>query len=90
MATIDMQGKATIREVAKYQEMCLEARDSGDSTVEINWAGSLGIDTSVLQLLLALSREKELCGVGDPGEAVREALALAGFDSNLKPISYPE
>lgn len=89
--TIHLEGKATIHKAAEYHQACLAAQAAADDPmVEINWAGSLGLDTSILQLLLALSREKQLCGVGDPGEAVREALAIAGFDKNLKPISNPE
>lgn len=85
-----MEGKATIHQAVQFRQRCLEAQASEDPIVEIDWEGSLGLDTSILQLLLALSREKQLCGVGDPGEAVREALAIAGFDANLKPTSNPE
>ena len=88
--TIQMEGKASIRNADQFQKACLDAQASEDQTVEINWAGSVGLDTSVLQLLIALSREKQLCGVGEPGEAVRDALAIAGFDASLRPISNPE
>jgi hypothetical protein len=88
---IKLYGKRTVHTAAEFQQECIQQlEDPGSSQIEVNWAGSLGLDTSVLQLLLALSREKQLCGTGDPGEAVREALALAGVDSSLRPISNPE
>jgi hypothetical protein len=88
--TISMEGKATIHHATRFQDACLAARADDDPVVELDWAGSLGIDTSILQLLIALSREKQIRGVGDPGKGIREALAIAGFDPNLKPISNPE
>ena len=89
-AAINLEGKATIHRAVEIKQMCVDAAADGSETVNVNWLGCLGIDTSILQLLLAVSREKQLRGVGDPVESIREALALAGVDSSLQSTSNPE
>ncbi len=85
---LPIEGKATIHRAEQYRQACLAACSSGEPWVEIHWAGASAIDTSVLQLLLALGREKEIRSIGEPVQAVADTLAMAGFDASLRPITW--
>ena len=95
VGVINLAGKATIHRAAEFKQTCLDAVGQANQAnlknVEINWVGALALDASILQLLFAVAREKEICSTGDPCEAIRHTLTLAGVDASLRPLtSNPE
>lgn len=79
---IELAGDATIHVAKPFLENCLRILRETDEPLRVDWSRVTSIDTSILQILIALSRERKT-EFGQPSEAVKATLELAGLGSIL-------
>ena len=80
MKTIELRGEATIHVAKPFLESCLQILRETDEPLRIDWSQTTAIDTSILQILIALRRVRQT-EFSPPSPAVRGTLELAGLSS---------
>ncbi len=83
MSTIELSGRLTIRRAAEILSLCRAT--SAEGPVRVDWGKAESIDTAILQILIALSREPRV-EFTNPSPAVRDTIAVAGLDGWLETL----
>lgn len=83
MTTIKLQGKATASKAASILEMCQEALRESQDPIHVDWSDIEAIDASVLQILLALKKERPV-QFSEPPQNIRQTLSMIGLAEQLR------
>lgn len=85
MSTIELSGRLTIQRAAEILALCRTKCAQGP--VRVDWSGAKTIDTAVLQILIAVSRESG-SEFTQPSPSVKETILIAGLQSWLDTLTW--
>jgi anti-anti-sigma regulatory factor len=80
MRIIELKGEATIHVARPFLESCRRTLRETQEPVRVEWSQTTAIDTSILQILIALTKSRQT-EFSPPSPAVKETLELAGLSS---------
>jgi anti-anti-sigma regulatory factor len=85
VSTIELSGRLTIRRAEEILSLCRVTSAKGP--VRVDWREAESIDTAILQILIALSREPRV-EFTQPSAAVRDTIAVAGLEGWLDSLTW--